>query len=77
MNDILNITLSKVTKEQDEMISYVKGYGIDPKVLVFENEYGKDVYGEVSASILELVLEGLRSLKPPILDKRENIYVSA
>jgi magnesium chelatase subunit I len=76
LKDILNITLNKVTKEQNEMISYIKRYGIDPKVLVFENEYGSDVYGEVSASTLELVLEGLRSLKPPILDRRENIYVS-
>lgn len=74
LKEILDNALSKVTKEQDEILSYIKGYGIDTKALVFDGE-DDSMYDELSASLLELVLEGLRSLKPPILDRKESIYV--
>lgn len=74
LKEILDNALSKVTKEQDEILSYIKGYGIDAKTLVFDGE-DDSMYDELSASLLELVLEGLRSLKPPILDRKESIYV--
>ncbi len=74
LKEILDNALSKVTKEQDEILSYIKGYGIDAKALVFDGE-DDSMYDELSASLLELVLEGLRSLKPPILDRKESTYV--
>ena len=33
--------------------------------------------GEFTASIIELVLEGLRWTEPPILEKKDNSYASA
>jgi hypothetical protein len=30
--------------------------------------------GEFTASVTEVVLEGLRHIQPPVLDKRENSY---
>jgi hypothetical protein len=33
--------------------------------------------GEFTASVIELVLEGLRWTEPPILEKKDNSYASA
>ncbi len=70
--ELLNTRLIKADKEQNELISYLKRHNVDTDALILE-EY---VYGEVSASLLELILEGLRHLKPPLLDRREGVYIA-
>ncbi|GIU71290.1 MAG: magnesium chelatase [Candidatus Nitrosocaldaceae archaeon] len=61
----------KVEKEQKEFIDMLKRYNIDTRILSRE-----DMNGEFLASVTEIVLECLRSLRPPVVDRREGGYAT-
>ncbi|MFQ5920819.1 MAG: AAA family ATPase [Nitrososphaerales archaeon] len=68
--------LEKVKKEQQEFAEGLKRYNIDGTILAIRGENDNIMDGEFTASITEIVLEGLRWLKPPVVDKKEKGYVS-
>lgn len=65
----------KVEKEQREFIDLLKRYNIDGRILTREGMNGR-LDGELLASTTEIVLECLRSLRPPIVDRREGGYAT-
>ncbi|MFQ5920812.1 MAG: sigma 54-interacting transcriptional regulator [Nitrososphaerales archaeon] len=70
----------RVKKEQLEFIEDLRRHKIESEVLsVRENGDNNNNMdgGEFTASVTELVLEGLRWLKPPVVDKKEKGYVSS
>ncbi len=60
----------KVEKEQKEFVDIVKRYNIDERIL------SMDMNGEFLASVTEIVLECLKSLRPPVVDRREGGYAT-
>lgn len=60
-----------VRKDQQAFLDMVKKYNIDSTMIAV-----KEMDGEFTASVTEIVLEGLRWLKPPIVEKKEKGYVS-
>ena len=60
----------KVEKEQKEFVDMLKRYNIDERIL------SRDMNGEFLASVTEIVLECLRSLRPPVVDRREGGYAT-
>ena len=68
MSDVLEM----VRKDQQSFAESVKKYNIDNIIIVMKDRMD----GEFTASVTEIVLEGLRWLKPPIVDKKEKGYVS-
>ena len=63
MNKIVEI----IENEKDEFTKNMEYNRIDINGLSFSNKHDK----EYRASIVELVLEGLRNLDNPIVDRRE------
>lgn len=64
--------MKKVKNEQKEFINLLKRYKINDRIMIMdENEDG-----ELLASVTELTLEGLRGVKPPVVDKRESGYAT-
>lgn len=61
-----------VKKDQQEFVENVKKYNVDGNILTLRD----NMNGEFLASVTEIVLEGLRWLKPPIVDKKEKSYVA-
>ncbi|MEM0446198.1 MAG: AAA family ATPase [Candidatus Nitrosocaldus sp.] len=73
---LIDNVMLKVEKEHIEFMEYLKRHGIDTTLLeIGENSSYR--IGELKASIFELVLEGLRHMRPPVLDRRERgVYVA-
>ncbi|MEM4274592.1 MAG: AAA family ATPase [Candidatus Nitrosocaldaceae archaeon] len=59
----------RVKREHEEFVKLLVKYGIDKDLLILKN-----MNGEFHASVTEIVLECLRSLRPPVIDKREGGY---
>ena len=61
-----------IQEEQEEFVrdAKIREIGVDNLILSYKME------GEFIASIIELVLEGLRWTQPPILEKKDNSYAS-
>ncbi|GBC73229.1 hypothetical protein HRbin04_00625 [archaeon HR04] len=79
---LIDSVMLKVEREHVEFMEYLRRHGIDTRLLEI-GEGGSnsssisDSVGEVKASIFELVLEGLRHMRPPVLDRREKgVYVA-
>ncbi len=74
---LIDSVMLKVEKEHVEFMEHLRRHGIETSLLEI-GENGSERIGELKASILELVLEGLRHLRPPVLDRRERgVYVAA
>ncbi|MCS6768237.1 MAG: AAA family ATPase [Candidatus Nitrosocaldus sp.] len=73
---LIDGVMLKVEREHIEFIEYLRMHGIDTRLLDI-GEGSSDRMGEVKASVFELVLEGLRHIRPPVLDRRERgVYVA-
>lgn len=59
-------------KDQQAFIENVKKYNVESDIILL----GDNLNGEFTASVTEIVLEGLRWLTPAIVDKKEKGYVS-
>ncbi|MCI0559554.1 MAG: AAA family ATPase [Nitrososphaera sp.] len=63
-------TASAVKDEQKQLVERAKQMGIRTDSIVITPELD----GEFTASVAEVVLEGLRHIQPPLLDKKDNSY---
>ncbi|MFQ5921020.1 MAG: AAA family ATPase, partial [Nitrososphaerales archaeon] len=64
LKEIIGGVLEKVRKEQQEFAEGLKRYNVESAILAM----GDSMDGEFTASVTEVVLEGLRWLKPPVVD---------
>ncbi len=65
--------LSLVKEEQKQMVDRAKQLGIRTDAI----SVSQDLDGELTAAVAEVVLEGLRHIQPPVLDKKDNSYALA
>lgn len=65
-------TLSTIRNEQKQLAELAKQLGIRTDSIALS-----DLDGEFTASVTEVVLEGLRHIQPPLLDKKDNSYALA
>ena len=64
---ILSETAAYIKDEQEQLVGLAKQFGI-----VSDNiSISQDIDGEFSASVIEVLLEGLRYIQPPILEKKD------
>jgi magnesium chelatase subunit I len=63
-------TVAAVKEEQKQLVERAKQMGIRSEAIALT----PDLDGEFTASVVEVVLEGLRHIQPPILDKKDNSY---
>jgi len=73
LNKIVIKMFGLIQAEQEEFVKAAKDHEIAIDNLILSNKMD----GEFTASITELVLEGLRWTEPPILEKKDNSYASA
>ena len=73
MNKIVIKMFGLIQSEQEEFVKAAKDHEIAIDNLILSNKMD----GEFTASVTELVLEGLRWTEPPILEKKDNSYASA
>jgi magnesium chelatase subunit I len=64
---ILNETASYIKGEQEQFVGLAKQFGIASDNISIP----RDTDGEFSASVIEVLLEGLRYIQPPILEKKD------
>ncbi len=72
LKQVVSGVMEMVKKEQQAFAEKVKKYSIDDAIMTMQS----NMDGEFTASVTEIVLEGLRWLKPPVVDKKEKGYVS-
>ena len=71
LEKLVKLIIVETNKENEEFLMKVKNYNIPLHRLRF---VGQDTDAEYKASIIELVLEGLRYMDPPILQKKESKF---
>jgi magnesium chelatase subunit I len=72
LKQIINDTIATVKEEQKEFVNKAKDLGINTESLSVVH----DLDGEFTASVTEVILEGFRWIQPPLLNKKDNSYVS-
>jgi magnesium chelatase subunit I len=65
-------TMSAIKEEQKQLAEHAKQMGIRTDSIALQ-----DINGEFTAAVTEVVLEGLRHIQPPLLDKKDNSYALA
>ncbi|MDE1829996.1 MAG: AAA family ATPase [Thaumarchaeota archaeon] len=73
LSDLIDKIYQKVLSEQNAFVDQAKKYNMPLGSL----EFSEMASHELKAAILELTLDGLCSIEPKILDKREGNYVAA
>ena len=63
-------TVTMVRDEQKQLVEKAKQQGIRTDSIAFS----QDLNGEFTASVTEIILEGLRYTQPPLLDRKDNSY---
>lgn len=63
-------TIANVKEEQKQLIERAKQLGIRSDNI----SLSQDLNGEFTASVIEVILEGLRHTQPPLLDRKDNSY---
>ena len=71
LKQIINETIDTVKEQQEEFVNKAKDLGINIDSL----SNPRDLDGEFTASITEVILEGFRWIQPPLLNKKDNSYV--
>lgn len=66
----VNETIATVKDEQKQLVERAKQLGIRTDNISFS----QDLNGEFTASVTEVILEGLRYTQPPLLDRKDNSY---
>jgi magnesium chelatase subunit I len=69
----VNETIATVKDEQKQLVERAKQFGIRTDSI----SLSQDLNGEFTASVTEVILEGLRHTQPPLLDRKENSYALA
>jgi magnesium chelatase subunit I len=72
LKQIINDTITTVKEEHKEFVNKAKDLGINTESLSIVH----DLDGEFTASVTEVILEGFRWIQPPLLNKKDNSYVS-
>lgn len=70
LRQAINETIAVVKEEQKQLVERAKHMGIKSETIMLT----PDLDGEFTASVTEVVLEGLRHIQPPVLDKKDNSY---
>jgi len=70
LKQIVSETIGTVKEEQRRLVDRAKEIGINTFSIVLT----PDLDGEFTASVTEVILEGLRFLQPPLLDKKDDSY---
>jgi len=68
LQQVVNETIARVKEEQKRLTEQALQLGIKTDNISFS----KDLDGEFTASVTEVILEGLRHTQPPLLDKKDN-----
>jgi magnesium chelatase subunit I len=64
---VLNETMTYIKDEQEQFVGLAKQFGIaSDNISILQ-----DTDGEFSASVIEVLLEGLRYIQPPLLEKKD------
>jgi hypothetical protein len=66
----VNETIANVKDEQKQLVERAKQLGIRTDSI----SLSPDLDGEFTASVTEVILEGLRHTQPPLLDRKDNSY---
>jgi magnesium chelatase subunit I len=72
LRQAVNDTAAAIKEEQKQLAERARGLGI-----MTDNIATQDLNGEFTAAVTEVVLEGLRHIQPPLLDKKDNTYALA
>jgi magnesium chelatase subunit I len=70
LKEFVSQTAEKIKQDHRKFIQIAEQYEIDVRRVQISN----DIDGEFTASVTELVLEGLRYTSPPLLDKKGTGY---
>ena len=70
LRQAVNETIANVKEEQKQLIERAKQLGIRSDNILLS----QDLNGEFTASVIEVILEGLRYTQPPLLDRKDNSY---
>jgi magnesium chelatase subunit I len=70
LKQAVNETIATVKEEQKQLVERAKQLGIRTDSI----SLSPDLDGEFTASVTEVILEGLRYIQPPLLDKKDNSY---
>lgn len=70
LKQAVNETMVTVKEEQKQLVDRARHLGIKTDSIFLS----QDLNGEFTASVTEVVLEGLRHTQPPLLDRKDNSY---
>jgi magnesium chelatase subunit I len=73
LKQAVNDTAGTIKEEQKKFAERAKSLGISSPSIAMP----QDMNGEFTATVAEIVLEGLRHIQPPLLDKKDNSYALA
>jgi hypothetical protein len=73
LKEIVGIVSRKVFEEQKRFVENAKKHRIEMPYIYT----GKQNDSEFTASVVELVLEGLRFIDPPLIERKDGLYVSS
>ena len=68
LQQVVNETIARVKEEQKQLIEQALQLGIKTDNVSLSEDFD----GEFTASVTEVILEGLRHTQPPLLDKKDN-----
>jgi magnesium chelatase subunit I len=68
LEQVVNEAIARVKEEQKQLIEQALQLGIKTDNI----SLSEDLDGEFTASVTEIILEGLRHTQPPLLDKKDN-----
>jgi magnesium chelatase subunit I len=70
LKEAVNEAVDIIKEEQMQLVDLARQLGIRTDNILLS----QDLNGEFTASVTEVILEGLRHIQPPLLDKKENSY---
>jgi magnesium chelatase subunit I len=68
LNQAVNETIAILKEDQKQLVEQARQLGIRIDYI----SLSQDLDGEFTASVTEVILEGLRYIQPPLLDKKDN-----
>jgi hypothetical protein len=68
LKQVVNETIGRVKEDQKKLTEQALQLGIKTDNITLS----EDLDGEFTASVTEVILEGLRHTQPPLLDKKDN-----
>ena len=68
LKQVVNETIAMLKEDQKQLVNQARELGISIDYI----SLSQDLDGEFTASVTEMILEGLRYIRPPLLDKKDN-----